>query len=207
MNKHNKDQKDWNKFKEENQQLADNEQVEEDNQIESDFQEHNESTEAGALDHPSYVALEEQLTLAEQKAHENWEKSVRALAELDNVRRRMEREVANAHKYGAEKIISALLPIMDSLEQALQLADKSGDTAMHEGLELTMKLFTDALQKFDVTVLDPMGEIFDPQQHEAMAMQPAPDVAPNTIIAVFQKGYKLSDRVIRPARVVVAKNN
>lgn len=207
MNKHNKDQKDWSKFKEENQQSADNEYLEEESQLETDEVEQHESTEAGALDHPSYVALEEQLTLAEQKAHENWEKSVRALAELDNVRRRMEREVANAHKYGAEKLISALLPIMDSLEQALQLADKSGDTAMHEGLELTMKLFTDALQKFDVTVLDPMGEIFDPQQHEAMAMQPAPDMAPNTVIAVFQKGYKLSDRVIRPARVVVAKNN
>ena len=207
MNKHNKDQKNWNKFKEDNQQPADNEHIEEDNQIETDSQEQNELTETGALDHPSYVALEEQLTLAEQKAHENWEKSVRALAELDNVRRRMEREVANAHKYGSEKLISALLPIIDSLEQALQLADKSGDTAMHEGLELTMRLFTDALQKFDVTLLDPMGEIFDPQQHEAMAMQPAPDMAPNTIIAVFQKGYKLSDRVIRPARVVVAKSN
>jgi molecular chaperone GrpE len=207
MNKQNNEQKDWTKFKEEHQKPEDSESVDEESQIKTDSDEESEPTEAGALDHPSYVALEEQLTLAEQKAHENWEKSVRALAELDNVRRRMEREVANAHKYGAEKLISALLPIMDSLEQALQLADKGGDTAMHEGLDLTMKLFTDALQKFDVTVLDPMGEIFDPQQHEAMAMQPAPDVAPNTITAVFQKGYKLNDRVIRPARVVVAKNN
>ena len=207
MNKDNKDQKDWNKFKEEHQQPTENEHLNENDEMEADSKEESEPREGGALDHPSYVALEEQLTLAEQKAHENWEKSVRALAELDNVRRRMEREVANAHKYGAEKLISALLPIMDSLEQALQLADKSGDAAMHEGLDLTMKLFTDVLQKFAVTVLDPMREIFDPQQHEAMAMQPAPDVAPNTVIAVFQKGYKLNDRVIRPARVVVAKNN
>jgi molecular chaperone GrpE len=192
------DKKDWSKFKEEHHEEADHE-FSEDEEVEV----HAEP----ALDHPSYVALEEQLTLAEQKAHENWEKSVRALAELDNVRRRMEREVANAHKYGSEKIISALLPIMDSLEQALQLADKNGDSAMHEGLDLTMKLFVDALHKFDVMQLDPMGEVFDPQQHEAMAMQPAPDAAPNTVIAVFQKGYKLNDRVIRPARVVVAKNN
>lgn len=197
----NKDEKkDWNKFKEEfeqegefmNDELAD--------------EENNEPSDS-ALDHPSYQALEEKLTLAEQKAHEQWEKSVRALAELDNVRRRMEREVANAHKYGVEKLLSALLPIVDSLEQALQLAEKSEDSAMHEGLELTMKLFIDVLQKFDVTQIAPMGEVFDPQQHEAMAVQPAPDAAPNTVIAVFQKGYKLNDRVIRPARVVIAKNN
>ena len=198
------DKKDWNKFKEEHDNQLDNEFMDEEENIEEASEEQNNEA---ALDHPSYVELEEKLTLAEQKAHENWEKSVRALAELDNVRRRMEREVANAHKYGAEKLISALLPIVDSLEQALQLAEKSDDAAMHEGLELTMKLFIDALQKFDVTQLDPMGEPFDPQQHEAMAMQVVPDAEPNTVVAVFQKGYKLSDRVIRPARVVVAKNN
>jgi len=196
------DKKDWSKFKDDFEEEIDNELTDEEDSLEN---EETEATEA-ALDHPNYTELEEKLTLAEQKAHENWEKSVRAVAEIDNVRRRMEREVANAHKYGAEKLISALLPIVDSLEQALQLAEKSGDSAMHEGLELTMRLFTDVLQKFDVTLIDPMGEAFDPQQHEAMAMQPAADVAPNTIIAVFQKGYKLNDRVIRPARVVVGKN-
>ena len=197
----NDDPKNWGKFKDEFEDQVNSElKDEEESSTES------ESQGEAALGHPDYADLEEKLTLAEQKAHENWEKSVRAVAELENVRRRMEREVANAHKYGSEKIISSLLPIVDSLEQALQLAEKSGDTAMHEGLELTMRLFTDTLQKFDVTLLDPMGEIFDPQQHEAMAMQPAPDVAPNTVIAVFQKGYKLSDRVIRPARVIVAKN-
>lgn len=192
------DKKDWSKFKEEYE-------GQDEAELESSEDSVNEVHEEGALDHPDYAALEEQLTLAEQKAHENWEKSVRAQAELDNVRRRMEREVANAHKYGVEKLISALLPVTDSLEQALQLADKNADTAMHEGLELTMKLFIDALQKFDVLQLDPMGEIFDPQQHEAMTMQEVPGATPNTVVAVFQKGYKLSDRVIRPARVVVAK--
>lgn len=195
MNKHNN--KDWNKFKEENH--TDEEFV--DSEESSEGALHQEA----ALDHPSYVALEEQLTLAEQKAHENWEKSVRAVAELDNVRRRMEREVTNAHKYGMEKLVSSLLPVIDSLEQALQLADKNADPAMHEGLELTMKLFLDVLQKFDVEQIDPMGAHFDPQEHEAMTMQDAPGAAPNSVIAVFQKGYKLSDRVIRPARVIVAK--
>lgn len=192
--------KDWSKFKEENkveEGLSDDES--------SDSTEESKLEEI-ALDHPSYSNLEEQLTLAEQKAHENWEKSVRALAELDNVRRRMEREVANAHKYGTEKLITSLLPVVDSLEQALQIAEKNSDTSMHEGLELTMKLFSDALQKFDVEQIDPAGEIFDPQQHEAMSIQDVPGAAPNSVIAVFQKGYKLNDRVIRPARVIVSKN-
>ncbi|BCA96333.1 protein GrpE [Legionella antarctica] len=199
MSKHNK--KDWNKFKEENKtdEVPGAESEETEELIEE------LSHEDAALDHPSYTALEEQLTLAEQKAHENWEKSVRALAELDNVRRRMEREVANAHKYGVEKLITALLPVADSLEQALQIAQKNADTAMHEGLDLTMKLFTDVLQKFDVERIDPVGELFDPQQHEAMSIQEVPDTPPNTVLTVFQKGYKLSDRVIRPARVIVSK--
>jgi len=192
--------KDWNKFKEANK-------VEEGQSDDESLDSTEESKhEEIALDHPSYSSLEEQLTLAEQKAHENWEKSVRALAELDNVRRRMEREVANAHKYGTEKLITSLLPVVDSLEQALQIAEKNSDTAMYEGLELTMKLFSDALQKFDVEQIDPTGEIFDPQQHEAMSIQDVPGAAPNSVIAVFQKGYKLNDRVIRPARVIVSKN-
>ena len=127
------------------------------------------------------------------------------MAELDNVRRRAEREVANAHRYGLEKLINSLLPVVDSLEQALQLAEKSEDPAMHEGLELTMKLFLDALAKYDVQQLNPQGELFDPQQHEAMTMQESADVVPNTVLAVFQRGYMLNDRVIRPARVIVAK--
>ena len=190
--------KDWKKFKEENIEL--NEQDADIEEGEAFDINHN------ALDHPSYLALEEKLTLAEQQVHENWEKSVRALAELDNVRRRSEREVANAHRYGLEKLISSLLPVVDSLEQALQLADKNADTAMHEGLELTMKLFLDVLEKHEVQQLDPQGEIFDPQQHEAMSIQESADAVPNSVLLVFQKGYKLNDRVIRPARVIVAKN-
>lgn len=198
MSKH--DKKDWNKFKEENQ-MPDEEMMEE--------AEEEITHDEPALGHPDYATLEEQLTLAEQKAHENWEKSVRAMAELDNVRRRMEREVANAHKYGMEKLVSALLPVVDSLEQALQLADKdkSTDPAMYEGLELTMKLFIDVLQKFDLTQIDPVGATFDPQEHEAMSIQDVPGAAPNSVVAVFQKGYKLSDRVIRPARVIVSKKS
>lgn len=196
MSKH--DKKDWNQFKEEHQH---DEHAEES----IDMSEESAAEEESSIEHTSYKELSEQLTLAEQKAHENWEKSVRAIAELDNVRRRAEREVANAHRYGVEKLINSLLPVVDSLEQALQLAAKEEDSGMHEGLELTMKLFIDALQKFDVQLIDPMGLPFDPQEHEAMSMQDAPGAEPNTVIAVFQKGYKLSDRVIRPARVIVSK--
>lgn len=190
--------KDWKKVREETDRAV---EESDDDLLSADKQEH----AAGALEHPDYAALEEQLTLAEQKAHENWEKSMRAMAELDNVRRRAERDVANAHKFGQEKIISSLLPVIDSLEQAVQLADNDKDSSMAEGLNLTMKLFLDVLQKQNVVQLDPMGAVFDPQEHEAMSIQELPDVAPNTVVAVFQKGYKLNDRVIRPARVIVAK--
>lgn len=193
------DKKNWHQFKEEHQS-KESEKVEDTVDLPGAV-EHTEPS----LDHPSYIELSEKLTLAEQLAHENWEKAVRAQAELDNVRRRAEREIANAHRYGVDKLITDLLAVVDSLEQALQLAVKAADASMCEGLELTLKLFMDVLKKFEVQQIDPMGMPFDPQLHEAMAMQDAPDTEPNTVIAVFQKGYKLGDRVIRPARVVVSK--
>lgn len=158
-----------------------------------------------SLGHPSYRELEDKLTAAEQKAHEHWEKLVRSVADVENIRRRAERDIANAHRYGIEKFVNGLLPVADSLEQAIALAEKQGDMPLHEGLLLTMKLFLEALGKADVKQIDPTGCPFDPQQHEAMSMQPGVDVPPNTVLTVFQKGYVLSDRVIRPARVIVSK--
>lgn len=187
--------KNWQKIKEEAEMDANEEQA----------STKSGSSDEAALDHPSYAALEEKLTLAEQQAHENWEKAVRAMAELDNVRRRAERDVANAHRYGQEKLINGFIPIIDSLEQAIQLTQQNEDDPMYQGLQLTLKLFTDLLQKNDVIQLDPQGEPFNPQEHEAMSMQDVPGAEPNTILAVFQKGYKLNDRVIRPARVIVTK--
>ena len=191
--------KDWHKIKEESE-------LQEELLNESDEEESEASQKSrGALEHPDYATLEEKLTLAEQKGHENWEKAVRAMAELDNVRRRAEREVANAHRYGLEKVISSFLPVVDSLEQALELTNKDEPDSMNEGLLLTLKLFVDTLKKYDVHQLDPVGAVFNPQEHEAMSIQEVPGAAPNTILTVFQKGYKLNDRVIRPARVIVAK--
>lgn len=193
--------KDWKKFKEEHDELEELE-----SQFPTDDEEDLDEEDSAALEHLSYAELEEKLTLAEQQAHDNWEKSVRALAELDNVRRRAEREVANAHRYGLEKFIKSLLPVMDSLEEALRLADQNADKGMHEGLELTMKLLLDVLEKHDVEQLDPQGEVFNPQEHEAMSMQESADLPANTVLVVFQKGYKLNDRIIRPARVIVSKS-
>ncbi|MCX7117676.1 MAG: nucleotide exchange factor GrpE [Legionellales bacterium] len=193
MSKHT--EKNWKKFKEDHEPKNEPEVEVGDEPL----------NEPQALGHPSYLELEEKLTDAEQQAHENWEKAVRAMAELDNVRRRSEREVASAHRYGLEKIIVSLIPVMDSLEQALQLADKHQDQGMHEGLELTMKLFLDVLKKYEVEQISPDGAVFDPSLHEAMTMQESAGVPSNTILTVFQKGYLLHDRVIRPARVIVAK--
>lgn len=198
--------KNWHEFKEKHHKEETHSPNHKDDEISEETTTINEEDQKEfSLDHPSYKELNEKLTLAEQQAHDNWEKSVRALAELDNVRRRAEREVSNAHRYGVEKLITALLPVLDSLEQALQLAKKEEDASMQEGLELTVKLFSDVLHKFDVQAIDPIDTPFDPQLHEAMSIQDAPNKEPNTVLAVFQKGYKLSDRVIRPARVVVAK--
>lgn len=159
----------------------------------------------GVLNHPSYIELSEKLTLSEQQAHENWEKSVRAMAELENVRRRAERDVEHAHRYGQERLIKELLPVLDSMEQALQAAISANDESMIQGIELTHKLMLNALVKVDVKPIEALGNTFNPNIHEAMVMQESDEPA-NTVINVFQQGYLLGERVIRPSRVVVAKS-
>ena len=197
--------KDWKKFKEENS-LPDDlglEMPEQKPEAQPDGDE--DQVDVAELDHLSYAALEEKLTLAEQHAHDHWDKLVRATAEVDNIRRRAERDVTNAHRYALEKFIDTLLPVVDSLEHALVLAEKKEDATLHEGLELTMRLLLGVLNKADVRQVDPQGLPFNPQEHEAMSIQETEDVAPNTVLTVFQKGYVLNDRMIRPARVIVSK--
>lgn len=194
--------KNWQKVREdaELEELLSNEE-----ELDEEASEGSEAEPEQSLGHLSYEELEDKLTRAEQKAHENWEKSVRAVAELDNVRKRAERDVQNAHKYGLERFVDSLIPVLDSLGAALDLAKDHSEKAMVEGLELTMKQFTDSLQKHGVEEINPEGEAFNPEFHEAMSMQEAEGAKPNSVLAVFQKGYKLNDRVIRPARVIVAK--
>lgn len=131
---------------------------------------------------------------------------LRTVAEMENVRRRAQRDVENAHKFAVEKLLSDLLPVVDSLEKAEDAA-KTTDNAesMAEGIGLSLKLFIGILEKSGVALVDPLGEPFDPQLHEAMAMVPNPDAEPNSVMDVMQRGYTLNGRLVRAAKVVVVK--
>jgi molecular chaperone GrpE len=125
---------------------------------------------------------------------------------MENVRRRTQRDVENAHKFAVEKLLGELLPVVDSLEKAEELA-KTTDNAdsMAEGISLSLKLFVNTLEKSGIALVDPLGEPFDPQLHEAMAMVPNPDAEPNSVMDVMQRGYTLNGRLVRAAKVVVVK--
>ncbi|QIV94914.1 nucleotide exchange factor GrpE [Allofrancisella frigidaquae] len=135
------------------------------------------------------------------------EEVLRAKAEAENTRKRAERDVQNVRKFGIEKFAKELLPVMDSIEQALKHEVKLEEAiAMKDGVELTAKIFVDALKKNGLEEVDPVGEKFDPNMHEAMAMIPNPEFENDTVFEVFQKGYLLNGRVIRAAKVIVVKN-
>lgn len=158
------------------------------------------------LDSPEKNAdsLEAQLEQAQAKASENWEQYLRAKAEMDNLRRRNAKDIENAHKYGIEKFVNELLPVLDSMVLGLAAEDASAES-MREGMELTMSMLHKMMEKLNIEEIDPLNEKFDPEKHQAMTMQPNADVEPNTVIAVMQKGYSLNDRLIRPAMVMVSK--
>ncbi|QIT55222.1 nucleotide exchange factor GrpE [Aquisalimonas sp. 2447] len=151
--------------------------------------------------------LEEKLREAEEKAEENWNQFLRARAEMENARRRLQKDVEQAKRQGLEKLAGELLPVKDSLEMGLAAAQEANaDVAkLSEGTELTLKMLAQALEKFEVEEIEPMGKKFDPERHEAMATQPSAEHEPNTVIHVVQKGYMLNDRLLRPAMVIVSK--
>ncbi|MGL5293741.1 MAG: nucleotide exchange factor GrpE [Aeromonas sp.] len=151
--------------------------------------------------------LEAELAAAQQAALEAREQAIRAAAEMENLRRRTVQDVEKAHKFALEKFASELLPVLDNLERAIELADKDSEALkpMIEGVELTLKSMQSGVAKFGLVALDPTNQPFDPNAHQAMSMIPSADVAPNTVIAVMQKGYDLNGRVIRPAMVMIAK--
>jgi molecular chaperone GrpE len=145
---------------------------------------------------------------ARSKADEHWNQLLRVQAEMENLRRRAERDVESAHKYALEKFAQALLPVKDSLEMGLAAtagADGEVVTRLKEGTELTLKMLGDALEKFGIKEVDPVGQPFNPEFHQAMTMQPSADHPANTVLAVMQKGYTLNERLLRPAMVVVSK--
>ena len=146
------------------------------------------------------------LTDARSKADQHWDQCLRLQADMENLRKRNERDLANAHKFALEKFADALLPVKDSLEMGLLAAVENADVArLVEGSELTLKMFTSAMEKFNINEINPLNEKFNPEYHEAMSMQERDDVEPNTVVTVVQKGYTLNDRLIRPAMVIVSR--
>ncbi len=156
---------------------------------------------------PSKEELQLLLEDARNKADDHWNRVLRLQAELENLRKRSQRELENAHKYALEKFVQELLPVKDSLEMGLAAADESSESAakLREGMELTLKMLQTVLEKFGVKEIDPLGQPFDPELHQAMSMVESQDAEPNTVVTVMQKGYLLNDRLVRPAMVVVAK--
>lgn len=146
--------------------------------------------------------------LLEQQLGEAKDQALRIQAEMQNLRRRTERDIENAHKYALDKFVTDLLPVVDNLERALASinSEDASQEAVSEGIELTLKSFVDVLSRFKVEQVDPAGEPFDPDLHQAMTMVPNPELEPNTVMDVFQKGYTLNGRLIRPAMVVVSKS-
>lgn len=172
----------------------------------------NESADAESTDPQAQIAeLNGQLNAANERIAE-LEKELaeiepRTQAEIQNIRRRAEQDVDKARKFALEKFTNELLPVVDSLERAVEAcpADDESTRALREGVEMTLKMFMDGLGKFNVETVDPKGEAFNPEHHQAMSMVDDPNAEPNTVVAVMQKGYLLNGRLVRPAMVVVAK--
>jgi molecular chaperone GrpE len=156
---------------------------------------------------PVEMSLEETVTQLQEDVLAARDAALRAQADAQNVQRRAEQDVERARKFALERFSGDLLPVADNLERALEAASGSDELSksISEGVELTLKSLLDAMKKYNIEVLDPIGEPFDPQLHQAITMVENPEVEPNTVTAVMQKGYTLNGRLIRPAMVMVSK--
>ena len=163
--------------------------------------------EADAAMEPDHAELSGMLEDARSKADEHWNQCLRLQADIENLTRRAERDVANAHKYALDRFAQDLLPVRDSLEMGLSASvqENTDPEMLREGVELTLQMMTGVLEKFGITEVNPENEAFNPDFHQAMSMQERDDVAPNTVVTVVQKGYLLNERLIRPAMVIVSK--
>jgi molecular chaperone GrpE len=149
--------------------------------------------------------LQKKLDQAEEKVNEYWDKLLRMQAEMENVSRRSERDVANAHKFALEKFATELLPVIDNLERAVHTTHGQTADELIEGVNLTLKLFYSVVQKFGLEQINPENQAFDPEFHQAISIQVDHSVKAGTVLSVLQKGYLLNNRLIRPALVVVSK--
>ncbi|NWL16581.1 nucleotide exchange factor GrpE [Pseudoalteromonas sp. Scap03] len=180
-------------------------------QIEADVEAAVEAAEQHAEQEQSPEAeiamLYAELETAKQTIADQKDSVVRAAADVDNMRRRAAQDVEKAHKFALEKFANELLPVIDNLERAIEFSDKENETLkpLLEGIDMTVKSFNDAVAKFGVEIVNPQGEQFNPDFHQAMSIQPSNDVTPNTVLAVMQKGYTLNGRLLRPAMVMVSK--
>jgi molecular chaperone GrpE len=173
-----------------------------DTEIDPDDAHEARSDDVGGSESDPIDALEK----ATAAADENWAKYLRATAELENLRKRAARDVENARKFGVEQFAGELLVVIDSLEMGLEAAPDATVESLLEGKQATLKLLRAALVKSGIESIDPDGEPFDPQLHEAMTMQPSDTAEPGSVLAVVQKGYQLNGRLLRPARVIVASD-
>jgi molecular chaperone GrpE len=146
------------------------------------------------------------LAESEERAKSHWEQYLRAVADLDNVRKRAARDIESANRYGLEKFAQELLPVKDSLELAVASAGRADANALREGQQATLQLLDKALDKLGVSLINPVGEPFDPARHEAMMAQDSATAEPNSVLQVVQPGYELNGRLLRPARVIVSRS-
>ncbi len=160
---------------------------------------------APAADDEGAPDLQAALEAAQDEVASLKDAALRAQADVENMRRRAARDVENAHKFALERFAEGLLPVVDSLEKSVESAAEAADAAVSEGVALCLKLFLDTLAKNGIEQLDPLGEPFDPSQSEALAMVENPDAEPNSVMEVMQKGYALNGRLVRAAKVIVAK--
>ena len=165
---------------------------------------------SGLETNPEIQKLQAELTQARSEATENLDRFLRAKAEADNARKRAEMDIAAARKYGIERFAGEIIDVRDSLELA-RMVELPQDTSpavqkMHEGLDLTLKLMDNIFQKFNLVILDPKGQKFDPERHQAISVVASNEIPANHVVNVVQKGYLLNDRLLRPAMVVVARD-
>jgi molecular chaperone GrpE len=170
------------------------------------------SEEAGLIDELTQAnfrveELEQALAEALAKVDEQKDSVVRAAAEMENIRRRAALDVEKARKFALEKFANELLPVLDNMERALAVSDAADEAtkAVHEGVELTMRGLLTAVDKFGIKPIDPQGEAFNPEHHQAIGMQPSAEFPANTVMLVMQKGYQLNERLLRPAMVMVSQ--
>ncbi len=165
--------------------------------------------EGDEASHEGDADWKKEITVLQEQVVALKDQALRATADAQNIRRRSELDVAKAHKFALEKFTKELLPVVDSLEKAVESStgDDESVAVLREGVEMTLTLLTSGLKKFNVNQVDPVGEPFDPELHQAISMVDAPDAEPNSVIAVIQKGYTLNDRLVRPAMVMVAKSS